>query len=96
MYKKVDSGGKYKNNIGKPVENKRDFQMTHKFVIAFENTSTRGYTTEKIIGAYAAGAVPIYWGDPDVAMTFNTKSFINCNEYGLDAAGTNKSAIDAI
>lgn len=50
-YKPVHSGGKYLNNLSGPVDNKLEFQLTHKFVIAFENTSAPGYTTEKIIGA---------------------------------------------
>ena len=58
-YQQVSSGGRYKNNIGGPVDDKLKFQRKHKFVIAFENTATPGYTTEKIIGAFAAGAVPI-------------------------------------
>lgn len=95
-YKKVNSGGKYLNNIGEYVKNKTEFQSRHKFVIAFENSSTSGYTTEKIIGAFAAGAIPIYWGDPDIESTFNAKSFINCNKYGLDSDGKSQEAINAI
>lgn len=95
-YKRVDSGGRYMNNIGESIESKLKFQSKSKFVIAFENTSTPGYTTEKIIGAYAAGAIPIYWGDPDIESVFNQNSFINCNKYGLTAYGTNQQAIDEI
>lgn len=86
-YKPVSSGGRYKNNIGSPVADKLEFQKEHKFVIAFENTSTSGYTTEKIIGAFAAGAVPIYWGNPQIAKEFNKASFINCHEFGLTEVG---------
>ena len=86
-YKLVSSGGRYRNNIGGPVDNKLEFQTRHKFVIAFENTSTSGYTTEKIIGAFAAGAVPIYWGNPNITREFNSGSFINCHEYGLTEKG---------
>lgn len=80
-YKKVDSGGKFLNNIGGAVENKLVFQQQYKFSIAFENSSTNGYTTEKIIQAFAAGTIPIYWGDPKVGQEFNEKSFINCHNY---------------
>ncbi len=86
-YKQVSSGGRYKNNIGSPVVNKLEFQKKHKFVIAFENTLTPGYTTEKIVGAFAAGAVPIYWGNPEIVKEFNRDSFINCNDYGLTEKG---------
>ncbi|MCR4587874.1 MAG: hypothetical protein K5682_05650 [Lachnospiraceae bacterium] len=83
LYKKVDSGGRYKNNLpdGKPVENKLEFQKRYRFSLAFENSSYKGYTTEKIIQAFAAGTIPIYWGDPDVATEFNPKAFVNCMEY---------------
>lgn len=80
-YRKVDSGGKYLNNIGYYVNDKFEFQQQYKFSIAFENSSTIGYTTEKLIQAAAAGTIPIYWGNPEVHREFNTKSFINCHEY---------------
>ena len=80
-YKKVDSGGRYLNNVGGPVENKLLFEHEHKFCICFENESYRGYTTEKIVDAFASGAIPIYYGNPDVTAYFNTKAFVNCHEY---------------
>ena len=75
-YNKVDSGGRLMNNVGGPVADKIDFHRQHKFVIAFENSSHSGYTTEKIVDAFAAGSIPIYWGDPDVTRVFNPKAFI--------------------
>lgn len=60
----VASGGRYKNNIGTPVDDKMKFIRKYKFNIAFENSSSPGYVTEKIIEALAARTVPIYWGDP--------------------------------
>lgn len=82
-YRKVDSGGKYCNNLadGLPVDNKVEFEKTHKFSIACENTSHPGYHTEKLIEAFAAKTVPIYWGDPLIEKVFNPKAFINCNSY---------------
>lgn len=94
-YKEVNSGGRYLNNIGGPVINKREFQRKHKFVIAFENSSTSGYTTEKIVHAFAAESIPIYWGDPRISETFNEKAFVNCHEYGLNSEG-NENAIRRI
>ena len=38
-YKKVDSGGRYKNNIGRTVTDKIVFESEYKFSIAFENVS---------------------------------------------------------
>lgn len=57
----------------------------YKFVIAFENSSHNGYVTEKIINPMFAGAIPIYWGAPDVNKQFNINSFINAND-GLQQA----------
>lgn len=62
-YKKVDSGGRWKNNIGAPVENKTEWLQSYKFNLCFENSSYPGYLTEKLFDAFAAGCVPIYWGD---------------------------------
>lgn len=80
-YKHVDSGGRYINNIGGAVGDKYSFQKQYKFSIAFENSSSSGYTTEKILQAFAAGTIPIYWGDPNVGKEFNTGAFINCHDY---------------
>ncbi len=82
-YKKVDSGGRYKNNLWdkEPVKNKLEFQKSYKFSIAFENSAHRGYITEKIVDAFAAGTIPIYWGAPDIKDFFNEKSFINVRDY---------------
>lgn len=82
-YKRVNSGGKYLNNMGGPISNKLEFQSKHKFAIAFENTSTPGYTTEKIVHAFSADAIPIYWGNPLIGKEFNEEAFINCHKLGL-------------
>lgn len=80
-YKMVDSGGKYKNNVGGPVPNKFEFQKDYKFSFAFENVAVRGYCTEKILESFAAGTIPIYYGDETVVQDFNPKAFINCHDY---------------
>lgn len=80
-YKKVSSGGRYLNNIGKLVESKEDFERKFKFSIACENYSYPGYTTEKIIEAFSAGIIPIYWGDPLIKETFNADAFLNVADY---------------
>ncbi len=80
-YKTVDSGGRYLNNIGGPVKDKIEFQKDYKFSICFENDFSAGYTTEKIIDAFIAKTIPIYWGNKNIDNDFNTKSFINCHDY---------------
>ena len=80
-YKKVNSGGLWKNNVGGRVPDKLSFQSKHKFVIAFENYSYSGYLTEKFSQAAVANAIPIYWGTPDIEKIFNPKAFINCHNF---------------
>lgn len=77
-YKKVNSGGRFMNNTGclDGVKDKYAFQAAHKFSICFENASYKGYTTEKLVQGFAAGTIPIYWGDPCVTDVFNEKAMI--------------------
>ena len=85
-YKKVDSLGSFLNNAGYSI-NLYDIHdidrhiSQYKFSISFENTSCRGYTTEKIMNALLGGTIPIYWGDPQVGFDFNPKCFINCGSF---------------
>lgn len=81
QYKFIDSGGRFKNNLGHLIDNKIEFQKKFKFSIAFENSYGLGYTTEKIIDAFAAKTIPIYWGNPLVHRDFNTNAFINVHDY---------------
>ncbi len=79
--KSVDSGGRYLNNIGKAIPNKLDFIKDYRFTIAFENTSSPGYTTEKIFEPMKVNSIPIYWGNKFIHREFNTKSFINVHDF---------------
>lgn len=85
QYKKVDCGGRWMNNIGYPVSDKRKFQSEYKFSIAFENNAYRpqhpGYTTEKIMEPMTVNSIPIYWGNPLINHEFNTKSFVNFYDF---------------
>ena len=81
LYKPIASGGRYKNNIGGAIKDKQTFLSKYKFNIAFENCSYDGYATEKIVDAFAAGVVPIYYGDPRITSDFNPKTFINVHDY---------------
>ena len=81
LYKKIASGGRWKNNVGGPVKDKVAFQKDYKFVLACENMYSPGYTTEKILEGFASNAIPIYYGDPDVVLDFNPKAFINSHDF---------------
>lgn len=80
-YKQLDSGGRYNNNVGGPVPDKIEFEKNYKFSLCFENSSSDGYTTEKIIEGFAGLTVPVYWGNPSIAKEFNSEAFINCHEF---------------
>jgi len=79
--KKVDSGGRYLNNIGYAVEDKQAFIKDYKFVFAFENGSYPGYTTEKILEPLIANCIPIYWGNHLIVNEFNSACFVNANSF---------------
>lgn len=80
-YKKVDSAGKYLNNMGERCGDKLEFQKNYKFSAAFENYKYDGYITEKIMDAFAAGTIPIYFGTDYITKEINPKSFINYNDF---------------
>ena len=84
QYKKVDSGGRFLNNIGGPVTNKIDFIKQYKFVICFENYQAPGYVTEKTIEPMQVNSIPIYWEDPFIDRDFNPNSFINISNFKND------------
>jgi hypothetical protein len=96
-YKRIDAPGRCKNNMPPYFGHKshrtmrynihayRDkirFLRDYKFVIAFENVSHPGYTTEKLYHPMLANCIAIYWGNPLVRKDFNTKSFINFADLG--------------
>ena len=74
-YKKIDMGGRYKNNVGK-INNKIKFLSSYKFSIAMENTEGDGYVSEKIIDSFLSGSIPIYYGDYMIDEYINPKSII--------------------
>jgi alpha(1,3/1,4) fucosyltransferase len=88
-YKRVDAPGQSMNNMPNidPIPGQRDwkakveFLRGYKFVIAFENGSQSGYNTEKLTHAIEADCLPIYWGDPEIARSFNVRRFINAHDY---------------
>lgn len=80
-YKEVDSGGRHLNNICRYVSDKIAWCSEYRFSIAFENSSTPGYATEKLLQAFSSNTIPIYFGDPEIARDFNTRAFINCHDY---------------
>lgn len=87
-YKPVDGAGKVHHTVDIPhaaggswAQERIDFEKNYKFSIACENSAHPGYTTEKILLAFSAGAIPIYWGDPLIKRVFNEKAFICVYDY---------------
>ena len=92
--KRVDCPGACLNNmerIGPKAEERLELMSHYKFAIAFENTIYPSYLTEKIFDALRVGAVPIYWGDPEVTRYVNPKAFINVSDFP-----SSEAAIDHI
>lgn len=81
-YKRVDSYGKYKNNMGGPLhcgyytQDFLDVLSQYKFIICFENTKKGTYITEKIVNPYLAGIIPVYWGTDYAKSVLNMNSLL--------------------
>jgi hypothetical protein len=81
-YKKVDSMGRYANNVGGNVPYpywSREFIDVigkYKFMICGENTKMATYSTEKIVNPYLAKVIPIYWGAHNITNIFNHESML--------------------
>ena len=82
----LQSGGGFRNNTGGPVADKQAFQRGFRFALAIENSADPGYCTEKIVDAWAAGAVPVYGGAPLVKQEFNPAAFVCADDYESPAA----------
>jgi GR25 family glycosyltransferase involved in LPS biosynthesis len=90
QYKKVDSAGRLFNNIGDKIFaglgggggeiRKLEFLKSYKFCLTYENESAPGYTTEKWLHAKAAGAIPIYWGDPKFEREFDIDGCVDARQ----------------
>jgi hypothetical protein len=79
-YKPVASGGRYLNSVGGPVPDKLEFCRKYKFNIAFENSSSPGYTTEKLMEPLSIQTCPIYWGNPKVFEDFRPDCMVHVKD----------------
>lgn len=79
----VDSAGGFKNNMpnGERCDNLITYREPYRFTLAFENSLMDGYVTEKIMYAFAAGTVPIYYGGNQIEREINEKSFIDVSKF---------------
>jgi alpha(1,3/1,4) fucosyltransferase len=61
---------------------KRDVLLKSRFNLCYENTrGNRGYVSEKLFDALSTGAVPIYWGAPNVANLLPDGCFIDRRKF---------------
>ena len=82
-YKTVHGYGKPFGNWNYGESKKYETLSRYKFSICVENSlsPTKGYYTEKLLHAKTAGTIPIYWSDKKCDHDFNTKCFLNLNDY---------------
>ena len=79
QYKQVDGYGlMFGNSLRK---SKFTVLPEYKFCLCPENSVYDGYVTEKLIDAYAGLTVPLYSGDVSVNEDFNSKAFINYQDF---------------
>jgi hypothetical protein len=92
----VDSAGRHFNTTGTRLTDKHAFLLGYRMNLAFENTRSPGYITEKLVEPLLAGCIPVYWGAPDVARDFNPACMINVADFpDFDAAIDHILAVDA-
>jgi hypothetical protein len=79
QYKQVDGYGlMFGNSLRK---SKFAVLPEYKFCLCPENSVYDGYVTEKLIDAYAGLTVPLYSGDVSVNEDFNSKAFMNYQDF---------------
>ena len=63
------------------IENKVETISAYKFNICYENISYPGYVTEKIIEAFLARTIPIYYGASDIYDFIPSNAFIDASKF---------------
>lgn len=96
-YKRIESPGPlfYNMSNGEKVSredgSKFTFQKKCKFTLCCESTNHTGFVTEKILEAFAADTIPIYYGSSTVTEMINKDAFINLADFD-----TLQEAVDRI
>ena len=85
-YLKIDSYGKWMNNINiecdEGYKTKLKIISEYKFTIAFENSIVNDYVTEKFYEPLLVGSIPIYMGAPNIDdYSPSSDAFINVNDF---------------
>ena len=87
----IDSYGKCFHNVpeeakegtsGSKFDSFREIAKNYRMVVIFENVILADYITEKIRLVYDSGAIPVYWGPPQVyAWAPGNHSFIDASAF---------------
>ena len=91
----VDSYGKCFHNVNQPVSrhqnnwyaSKIEVLKNYKFSVAFENSKSDSYVTEKIFMALEAGTIPLYYGTEKVKFMVPTRSFVHTDSFSSNKKG---------
>lgn len=86
-YKRVDCPGHVLHNMDAPELSQRytndwstskiKFLTQYKFNIAYENSNSPGYVTEKLTDCFKANTVPIYWGSEGTDLPKDAMIYAN-------------------
>lgn len=77
-----------KSYRGSP-DDKFEVMKQYKFSICFENSHWGGYV-QYLTDSLYSGAVPVYWGAPDIADIFPANCFIDFRKFNCDYARLDK------
>jgi hypothetical protein len=77
---KISKVSVYGRSVGNYVEDKISEAKKFWFNLCFENDFYPGYVTEKILEAWLAKSIPIYWGS-DANNILNPKAYVNFNDF---------------
>jgi hypothetical protein len=70
----------YGRSVGNYVQDKIGAAERYWFNLCFENDLYPGWVTEKVLEAWLAGSIPLYWGI-DSAGLLNPKAIVNLSEF---------------
>jgi len=77
----VNSASGCLRNYAWDGRNKSDLMSRHVLYFAFENSIVDDYVTEKLWGAFSSGAIPVYYGAPNIKDHIPPGSAVIVNDY---------------
>eukprot|EP00931_Biecheleriopsis_adriatica_P007581 TRINITY_DN108851_c0_g1_i1.p2 TRINITY_DN108851_c0_g1~~TRINITY_DN108851_c0_g1_i1.p2 ORF type:complete len:247 (-),score=46.81 TRINITY_DN108851_c0_g1_i1:15-755(-) len=73
-----------------------DLLLPYRFTLVFENKLVPGYVTEKIVNAFLAGSIPIYWGSRAALEIFNPDALVYANDIQVQGVSDDYSPQDPL